>query len=243
MARSIKNFIPYLALLAFAPTVGTAQVSEGHLTTYFQASYYSYEEPNVMNKKSSVPLIGLGVGYTIAHNYPISVHASINLGQTAYEGTGTTDNDPLYIINGEIAKQIIRSRLDVKFGYGLRYLYDDWGIKKTTTNYNTYDRSSLYSYIFASFTRKLKANQFITFKLKTLINGKQKIFIDHVNAYQKTSMTQKRGFGIDAELALNEKFSLFGESWQIKKSEPDTKGYGFIEPENKTIQLGLRYRF
>ena len=243
MSRSIKNFIPYLALLAFAPTVGIAQVSESRLSTYFDASYYAYEEPNVMTKKSSIPLIGLGVGYTSAHNYPISVNASINLGQTAYEGTGTTNNDPLYILKGEISKQIAISPLSVKFGYGLRYLYDDWGIKKTTTNYDTYDRSSLYSYIFASFTRKLKANQFVTFKLKTLMNGKQKIFIDHVNAYQKTSMTQKRGFGIDVEWAMSEQLSLFAESWKIKESEPDAKDYGLIEPENTTIQLGFRHRF
>ena len=246
MSWSIKNFIPYLALLAllaFAPTVGIAQVSESRLSTYFDASYYAYEEPNVMTKKSSIPLIGLGVDYTSEHNYPISVNASINLGQTAYAGTGTTNKDPLYILKGEISKQIAISPLSVKFGYGLRYLYDDWGIKKTTTNHDTYDRSSLYSYIFASFTRKLKANQFITFKLKTLMNGKQKIFIDHVNAYQKTSMTQKRGFGIDVEWAMSEQLSLFAESWKIKKSEPDAKDYGLIEPENTTIQLGFRLRF
>ncbi|KGK79656.1 hypothetical protein PM03_09230 [Thalassobacter stenotrophicus] len=75
------------------------------------------------------------------------------------------------------------------------------------------------------------------------MNGKQKIFIDHVNAYQKTSMTQKRGFGIDVEWAMSEQLSLFAESWKIKESEPDAKDYGLIEPENTTIQLGFRHRF
>lgn len=239
----IKRLTTYFALLALAPTVGIAQVSESRISTYFQVGYYAYEEPNVMKKKSDIPLIGLSVDYTSAYNYPISINASINLGQTAYDGTGTTDNDPLYILNGEIAKQIVISPISIKFGYGLRYLYDDWGNKKTTTNHDTYDRSSLYSYLFASFTRRLKANQFVTFKLKTLMNGKQQIFIDHVNAYQKTSMKQKKGFGIDAEWALNEQLSLFGESWQIEKSEPDAKGYGLIEPANTTIELGFRYRF
>jgi hypothetical protein len=243
MPQSIENFILYLALLVFAPTVGIAQVSENRFITYVDASYYAYEEPNVMSKKSSIPLIGLGVGYTSPHNYPISLNASINLGQTAYEGTGTTDNDPLYILNGEIAKQIAISPISIKFGYGLRYLYDDWGIKKTTTNYDTYDRSSLYSYMFASFAYKLNSNQFVTFKIKTLMNGKQQIFIDHVDAYRKTSMAQKRGFGIDVEWAMNEQLSLFARSWRIKESEPDVQDYGLIEPENTTIQLGLRHRF
>ena len=56
----------FLLVMIFVPSSLLSEVLENlqnrrqHAGTYFQVASYFYEEPNVMNKESQLPFIGVG---------------------------------------------------------------------------------------------------------------------------------------------------------------------------------------
>ena len=56
----------FLLILIFVPSSLLSEVLENlqnrrnYIGTYFQVASYFYEEPNVMNKESQLPFIGIG---------------------------------------------------------------------------------------------------------------------------------------------------------------------------------------
>lgn len=236
-----KNLLITIYLSCIFPNIGLAESESKNTNFYLQVSSYSYDEPHVMKKESSLPVLGIGADYTSNHTYPFSAIISADFGQTNYTGTGETRNDPFYVLRGEISKKLFTTSFDIYAGFGTRYLYDNWGIGKTSTNHHTYDRSSTYNYAFTTFTHNFQNKKTLKIKVKKLIEGQQKIFISHVPGYQNTKMDQRHGFGIETEWTLTDELKLFTEYWSVGRSSTDTNGYGIAEPQNTTFQIGIRY--
>ena len=235
-----QNVLILTHLLCIFPSIGIAESTLRNANFFLQLSSYSYNEPLVMEKESGLSVLGIGVDYTSNHKYPFSAIIAVDFGKTNYLGTGDTRNDPFYIFRGELSKKLYATPLDIYAGLGIRYLYDDWGTGRTSTNHHTYDRSSTYNYAFASFAHNFPSGKALKIKFKKLISGQQEVFISHLPGYQNAKMQQRHGFSIETEWALTDELKLITEYWSVRRSQTDSSGYGIVEPKNSTFQMGIR---
>jgi len=139
-------------------------------------------------------------------------------------------------------------------GLGYRYLLDDSGFKKSSTNHLGYDRLSQYNYIPIGAIWYINENFSLKSQYNYFIEGKQISYLNEIlpNVYPTNiEKTQRIGYGIDLTLRsrLNNKWSTYGffRYWKIDDSDlvscsPTTL---CMEPKNQTheIGVGISYNF
>ena len=139
-------------------------------------------------------------------------------------------------------------------GLGNRFLLDDSGFKKSSTNHLGYDRLSQYNYIPIGAIWYINENLSLKSQYNYFIEGKQISYLNEIlpNDYPtNVEKTQRFGYGIDLTLRsrLNNKWSTYGflRSWKIDDSDlvscsPTTL---CMEPKNQTheIGVGISYNF
>ena len=239
----------FLLALIFVPSSLPSEVLENfqnrrhYVGTYFQVASYFYEEPNVMNKESQLPFIGVGrKGILTSKQNPFLYEFDIQYGQTDYFGSAITTSDPTYILNTNLKKSWQVNEFDLSLGLGYRHLKDDWGGKQTALGNYTYDRVSEYLYLSTGLTRFNSSQPNFSINYRQLIRGKQTSYLQSIPGYSNATNPQKTGFGLTAEYYLMNNFSIFIDYWNIERSDNDRQGQGIYEPLNHTTQIGLRYR-
>ena len=139
-------------------------------------------------------------------------------------------------------------------GLGYRFLLDDSGFKKSSTNHLGYDRLSQYNYIPIGAIWYINENLSLKSQYNYFIEGKQISYVNEIlpNEYpSNTENIQRVGYGIDLTLRskLNNKWSTYGffRSWNIEDSDVVSCSaliYCY-EPKNQTheIGVGISYHF
>ena len=214
-----------------------------HAGLYFQVASYFYEEPNVMNKESQLPFLGVGKkGFLTSTENPFLYEFDIQYGKTDYFGSAITTSDPTYIFNTNLDKLWKINEFDLSLGLGYRHLKDDWGGKQTALGNYTYDRVSEYFYLSTGLTQITSSQPNFSINYRHLIRGKQTSYLQSIPGYTNATNSQKKGFGLMAEYYLKNNLSIFIDYWNIEKSENDQQGQGIYEPSNYTAQIGFRYQ-
>ena len=239
----IINFIFGFAFYFLLPCSASDEIKEKKHLIFFKTANYQYDEPSVMTKASNLPFFGIGLESNLGEQNLWISNVSLQYGRTDYSGTGRTYNDQTYILLGQLGRKFNFPSGSFDMGFGVRYLYDDWGNKTTTLGKLTFDRSSVYKYFHTSLFLEIGNDQAVRIRLKKVMSGRQVVFIGHVPSYQNTEMIQKNGLGVDLEWSLSRKIRVFSDYWQIERSDRDKKKYGLFEPENSTVQLGLKFLF
>lgn len=239
----------FLLCLIILPSSLLSEVFENlqnrrhYVGTYFQAASYFYEEPNVMNKESQLPFLGVGKkGFLTSTENPFLYEFDIQYGKTDYFGSAITTSDPTYILNTNLDKSWKINEFDLSLGLGYRHLKDDWGGKQTTRGNYTYDRVSEYFYLSTGLTRINSSQPNFSINYRHLIRGKQTSYLQSIPGYTNATNSQKTGFGLMAEYYLKNNLLIFIDYWNIEKSENDQQGQGIYEPSNYTAQIGFRYQ-
>lgn len=214
-----------------------------YVGTYFQVASYFYEEPNVMNKESQLPFLGIGKkGFITSIENPFLYEFEIQYGKTDYFGSATTTSDPTYILNTNLNKSWQINEINLSLGLGYRYLKDDWGGKQTALGNYTYDRVSEYFYLSTGLTQFTSSRPNFSINYRHLIRGKQTSYLQSIPGYSNATNSQKTGFGLKAEYYLKNNLSIFIDYWNIEKSDNDQQGQGIYEPSNYTTQIGFQYK-
>lgn len=214
-----------------------------YVGTYFQVASYFYEEPNVMNKESQPPFLGIGKkGFLTSTENPFLYEFDLQYGKTDYFGSAITTSDPTYILNTNLDKSWKIHEFDLSLGLGYRHLKDDWGGKQTALGNYTYDRVSEYFYLSTGLTRINSSQPNFSINYRHLIRGKQTSYLQSIPGYTNATNSQKTGFGFMVEYYLKNNLSIFIDYWNIEKSDNDQQGQGIYEPSNYTAQIGFRYQ-
>lgn len=242
----IKFFSSFLVIL---PSSLLSEVFENlqnrrhYVETYLQVASYFYEEPNIMNRESPLPFLGIGKkGFITSILNPFLYEFDIQYGKTDYLGSATTTSDPTYILNTNLNKSWQINEINLSLGLGYRHLKDDWGGKQTALGNYTYDRVSKYFYLSTGLTQFTSSRPNFSINYRHLIRGKQTSYLKSIPGYSNATNSQKTGFGLNAEYNLKNNLSIFIDYWNIEKSDNDQQGQGIYEPSNYTTQIGFRYK-
>ena len=183
-------------------------------------------------------------------------------GRVDYEsnGTGTMDDIDDYVaeVRGIFGFETMLTKslsLSPYFGFGYRYLNNDSGNRQTTTGHRGYERESNYYYlpVGARMVLDVTSTTLIgaSIEADVFLSGKQRSHIgDVVPGYETVKNDQESGYGARASVFIEHEFdtaSVFIEPyiryWDVDNSEI-AMGSDFtfwIEPENKTVEAGLRF--
>lgn len=137
-------------------------------------------------------------------------------------------------------------------GYGFRYLLDEAGNRLTSTGHFGYDRKSHYHYVPLGFFYTYQPNKDWRIvgnaEFDYFVFGVQKSYLGTdapVPGYFDISNDQKHGFGVRASVKFVKILPVitlgiepFVRYWHIDDSE--IVDGGWVEPENKTIEAGVR---
>jgi len=263
------------AFLIFAVIAGGAVAEDSQANSvnkaaaktqkYYAEIYgYSYDEPNVMNKKSSVPFVGVGsqdIGHAGRSGFIYEARASY--GKTEYNsnGTGTIDGTPTYVFSGEGSWLKPYSDYGVFAGLGYRYLLDDGGGVQSSTGAWGYDRTSQYFYLPVGMIKYLKNSTYFKAQYNHLIYGQQKSDLGYLSeADYDLRHDQEGGYGLLLEYAPNKNYAFFLRYWEIEDSNIANytgsvgcsrrrlrllrdRSCSSLEPLNNTLELGIKVLF
>ena len=225
-----------------------------------QLSQYRYDELNVGTKLWG-PKAGV-VGaytYTSASHWFFKVDGRNAYGSLNYEGSGTLDSIPDWILEGRaVLGKDFSPRSGVAFspfaGFGYRYLYND--LRGTTsTGAVGYQRYSRYFYAPVGLTSRLRVDgKWViapTIEYDYFIKGRQKTqFTDIGQGFNDANNKQDKGYGYRLSVMAENGPWAFGpwmHYWRIENSDIVPIGFGVrgYEPKNQTRELGLevKYRF
>lgn len=205
---------------------------------YFDFSSYYYEEPGLM-KVRSWPVFGIGYRDFRAINNSddenlnlFSYYVEGSFGNANYTSTSTGKSDYLqYKIQAE---GLVSLPSNTFIGIGYRWLYSDWGGKRSSTGHWTYDRESNYLYVPLGFSQGA-----FQFQYNHLIEGKQISYLTDAGVSRDVTNKQKNGYGWQIKL---DPFYL--RYWSIADSEFDCSlGVCLYEPRNETFEFGLQFTY
>jgi hypothetical protein len=226
-----------------------------------QVAKYHYEEPNFAKLTGSR---GGAVGaYTFkrADHVYVRIDGRNSYGALKYEGSGTRDNIPDWIIEARavIGKDFLRESIALSpyIGLGYRYLYDDLRGYNVVGNtvFVGYRRYSHYIYVPVGLTvRTSTADRWIvapTVEYDVFLGGWQFTKLSDAGLGDPdVSNRQHHGRGYRASFMLERDRWAFGpwlHYWNIKDSDvvPIAPTVGVLEPANWTREYGVevRYRF
>jgi hypothetical protein len=249
----MQKTIIYRGLLVSLYLVSSCAVAKDITspTWFYDLHYYKYEEPGLMNEKSSWPSVTLGYRNLKSLQQPnakdFSGQAEVTLGLVKYSGSGTLDTS-YSKLQLEAYYPVYQS---FYVGLGYRRLMNPMGGELTSTGAAGYDRLSQYFYMpigkaFDSADGTLKA-QFNVF-----LRGKQTSYFTQISGYgNDLENTQDKGYGLDISYAPKAGFwEIYWRYWNIADSDSvnvylsNGSLYGTgKEPKNTTNELGIRFAF
>ena len=257
----MKSILAYITLVNIVIAGGAfAEDTKAAVKTqkYYAEIYgYSYEEPNVMNKNSSVPFIGVGVqDFGQAGRSGLIYEARASYGETDYSsnGTGTVDGTPTYVYSGEVSWLTSHKEYNIFAGLGYRHLFDDWGGVQSSTGAWGYDRTSQYVYLPVGMINYLENSGYFKAQYNYLISGQQTSSLGYLSGTDyDLKHDQESGYGYSLEYAPNKNYSLFLRYWKIEDSKIVTytgsvgcngsPPCSTLEPVNDTLELGVKVLF
>ena len=215
---------------------------------YVQIYGYSYDEPGVMNKNSSVPFIGVGAqDFGQAGRSGLIYEAWASYGETDYSSvtTGTTKGTPTYVYSGEASWLQSYKNYNIFAGLGYRYLFDDWGGQTSSTGNWGYDRKSEYVYMPFGMINYFENSGHFKVQYNYFISGTQTSYMSvGGGSNYDWSATQKSGYGYSLEYAPTKNYSFFSRYWNIDGSNlHNYLGTDYWEPPNDTLELGMKVLF
>ena len=258
----------------FVVAVGaTAEDSQaGHVTKaaakmykYYAEIYdYSYNEPDVMNKSSTVPFVGVGLQNIGQVGWDGLIYgAQFSYGRTDYisSGTGTIDGAPTYVFSAEGNWLKPYGEYGFFTGLGYRHLFDDGGGVQSSTGAWGYDRTSQYFYLPVGIIKYLTGSGYFRAQYNHLIYGQQTSDLGYLSDTDyDIRHDQKSGYGLLLEYSSNKKQALFLRYWKIEDSEIVNytgsvgcsrrpfkfllnQSCSILEPLNDTLEFGLKVLF
>lgn len=227
----------------------------------FEGGYYNYEEPRFMEFEGG--LYGTFGEYKLHLNEMnaflpdvLMVEGNIKAGTADYQsnGTGSRDGDGHFLAEGRIllGKQFQANnatKMTPFLGFGYRYLNTEKPSDLTSNGYAGYERESNYWYIPIGVKINTDLNQDWTLdaaaEYDIFIEGEQKTHLSDVRSYYPDINNQQNyGYGVRASIDLVKKTNSVGflvgtymRWWDIGNSN---YAYGGLEPENQTIETGIR---
>jgi len=221
---------------------------ERHLSLH----YYDYQEPGLMSVKSVLPT--LSIGYrdhsSIRSRGLAGLGPSFDFegffGHTRYRGSGTHTHN-YYGVRGEVYVSLFGG---LYAGLGYRWLFDDFGPGRTSTNAASYDRLSEYLYLPIGVLLPVEPSRSIRLQVNYLIEGRQRSDLRQVPGFLTSATNRQRsGYGIDLTLSTGFKsLELYLRHWEIENSDlvavETVQGQRLVfEPKNRTSEIGLRMGF
>jgi hypothetical protein len=252
MEAKMKSMLGYITLACVVIAGGAfaedSKVTGKTLKYYAEIYGYSYDEPNVMTKKSSLPFIGVGVqDFGQAGRSGLIYEARLAFGETDYSsnGTGTVDGTPTYVYSGEVSWLKSWKEYNIFAGLGYRYLFDDGGGVQSSTGHWGYDRKSEYLYLPVGIINYLQDTGYFKAQYNHLISGTQTSYLGYLSANDYDLVhDQESGYGYSLEYAPNENYSIFLRHWKIDDSKIVAyRGTNTLEPVNDTVELGVKVLF
>jgi hypothetical protein len=263
MKRS-KHFITLqiLSLIAstqtFAATLPKSCDNSHQISVGLEGFYYNYREPNLMRSRGF--LYGLNAAYNIpfCSDFFFQPDLRFSYGETNYtsHGTGSLKHIPNWLfetrlIMGKRFCLANNSHIDPYVGLGYRFKSDDTdGMRSTTGHWGYYRRSQyLYIPVGVTFHQNLSYGWSLspTIEFDVFLLGRQQSHTRNAHHFK-----QSKGYGLRGDLMMNKQFShgtiSFGpfiNYWDIKNSNvvKDKFGNGWIEPDNKTLETGLKVKY
>lgn len=244
--------VPLLLALSVlrSPSAGAAVQDEGlAFSAGPQVSWFSYEEPGVMEESGLLYGVSASCSYREADFFHgldrVSLEASISGGSVDYSSTGSGDlsgiDERMYEIRLLAAMDLLRSErsgLSWFTGIGYRRLDDSSGGMVSTRGYCGYDRHSNYWYspIGLEYVTQSPGGWSITgvFEYDAFLGGTQvSELTDADNAVYTYSRdlenSQTGGYGLRAAVVFRQEldfgamsFGPFFRYWNIDRSDVDT---------------------
>jgi len=219
-----------------------------------QVAKYRYEEPDFMNLKGNRAGAVGAYTFTDARRVYSRIDLRASYGKLKYEGSGTLDDVPDWIIEARavIGKDFLvgdNVALSPYIGLGYRYLYNDLR-GYSSTGAIGYRRYSQYAYAPIGLTLRMgTGGEWVfapTVEYDAFLGGRQRSMLSDVApGAPDISNDQDSGRGYRVSLMAEGRHWAFGpwlHYWSIKVSDIQ---FGFVEPANWTREYGveLRYRF
>lgn len=189
------------------------------------------------------------------------LESRLAMGQVDYEsnGTGSMDDidDCVIEIRSVFGFEAMMSEsvsLSPYFGVGYRYLNNDSGGRQTTTGHWGYERESNYYYLPIGARLSLSVADHTSvgglIEADIFLFGRQRSHLgDVVPGYETIENDQESGYGLRASVFIEHEFKVMAvvlepyvRYWDIADSEITwgSDFTGWIEPENQTIEAGLK---
>jgi hypothetical protein len=244
---TIKNrILSAIAIFVFNFSIAQAQTFDKPTAYVGLNYYYYYEKYNghdpLMELKSQLPtvLIGYRDEAAIRSNNksiaPLSWNAEASYGRvnySQYTGTGAHTHDYWTVQ----AEGLYALPNNFYLGLGYRYLYDYLG----DAGPGGYDRKQEYLYLPVGY---ILNNPDSSFKLQYnhLIMGQNHSDASNNGSQPAISPKNNKGWGLDLSYlpSKNSKWEIFGKYWNIADSKVDK---GYLEPQNYTYEIGVKYAF
>lgn len=222
-------------------------------------SSYQYEEPGVMSLKGSK--VGLDVNTTqvLQNGHFVRGDLRYAFGLVDYNGSGNASGEPDWYIETRVLVGMDRvvndAGLSPYIGLGYRYLFND-ARGLSSTGAAGYRRESNYFYLPIGIIHRMTLNNQAslesTLEYDHLLAGKQVSKLSDTGlGYSDLENNQSKGYGLKFSIMYKEDTWAIGpyaHYWNIGKSETallfqngTPVGIGW-EPENNTVEFGLRAR-
>lgn len=261
-----KQLLLFVAITASLNVHAQDSRFEHSLKFGFEGGYYDYAESTVQKPKFMENEGGLYGAFGEYKLHVNNMHAllpdafmlegNIKGGTIDYtsDGSGSRDGDGQFLAEARVllGKEFQAAntiKLTPFLGFGYRYLNDENSNKRTTTSHSDYERESNYWYIPVGVKMNSQINQDwaldVSAEYDIFIEGEQKSHLSDVRSYYPNITNQQNyGYGVRASIDLVKKTDSVGflvgtymRWWDIADSN---YMYGGYEPENQTIETGLR---
>ena len=257
----LKNkILTTLAACLFSYSVANAQTSASSFnkgTFYYGLEYYHYHEilnghdPFVTVKSNPWPTFVLGYSdfsnarTNSKNDIPLIYSLEGTYGKNKYTnwnhsiGYGASSKD--YTAQGEVSYV---TPINVYAGVGYRYLHNKLNSSAA------YTRIEEYFYLPLGYVYQLSDGSNFKFQYNYLIKGKNESDATEVGADSNLYFKQNSGWGLDLSyVPVNGQWEFYTKYWEIKNSDIQ-KAYvhgvyydSYVEPHNKTYEIGFKHTF
>jgi len=164
-----------------------------------------------------------------------------SIGYIRYDGTGELDH---WYYKG-LAELYTPIAGNFYAGLGYRRLLDDLGPGVSSTGALGYDRLSQYFYLPVGYLFNLEGGGNIKAQYNLFIEGLQTSYLTQAGYPFDPEKTQTSGYGFDLSYqAPSADWQAYARYWYIDNSEyVYMSGLWWVEPQNETIEIGVRIPF
>lgn len=262
----IKRFALFCAMVLVLPWSASAErapeenalslrTTDG-FTVGAQISYYSYEEPGVMDMKGVKLGLAGSAAKTLGNDWHVIGDLRFAFGEVDYTGSGTKRNNPdqLWDLRATGGKDLAAGNavLAPYAGLGYRTLFND--LRGTTsTGAAGYRRTSEYVYLPLGVTHRFQTNSdsriSTSLEYDHLISGRQTTYLSDVDPGIGDPVNkQKKGSGLRFSTAYETRdwsVGVFYYYWNIAESERTylSSVLYVYEPKNNTAEYGVQVKY